>query len=99
MLAFPWGNGGWPRLELGQGKGVPDEDWLLGKNFVPLVQGGEEVGEPADAFGSAQPEKAAGLEGEVEHRHELLLRLGLQVDEQVAATDQVQPRKWRIGED
>ena len=64
-----------------------------------LVHRREQVAEAADALGRAQDQQTAGVQGVVHQRQELLLRLDIEVDQQVPATEDVQLRKRRIDED
>ncbi len=72
---------------------------LLGIDLVFLVHRLEQVGEPADRFRGAQEQEPAGLERVMERGQRLLLEGRLQIDEQVAATDQVHAREGRIGDE
>ena len=49
-------------------------------------------------FGRAQEQVAAGAQGIVEQRQYLRLQIFVQIDQQVAAGDQVDPRKGRIAQ-
>ena len=64
-----------------------------------MVQRREQVAEAADALGRAQDQQAAGVQGVVHQRQELLLRLDIDVDQEVPATEDVQLGKRRIDED
>ena len=57
------------------------------------------MAEAADALGRAQDQQAAGVQGVVHQRQELLLRLDIDVDQEVPAAEDVQLRKRRIDED
>ena len=57
------------------------------------------MAEAADALGRAQDQQAAGVQGVVHQRQELLLRLGIDVDQEVPAAEDVQLRERRIDED
>src|SRR5206468_2938371 len=50
----------------------------------------EEVLVKANALGRPQKQVASGLEAEVKQRNDLFLHVGLEVNEQIAATDQIQ---------
>ena len=49
-----------------------------------------------DAFGCAQKENAAGVQGIMKQGKDLFLQDTVHVNHQVSATDQVQPRKGGI---
>ena len=53
----------------------------------------------AHAFGGAEEEPTVRLQREVEKRDELLLQLRAQVDQQIAATEQIELGKGRILDD
>ena len=72
--------------------GLPAVDLVLGVLRL------EQVPEAADRLRAAQPEKAGRLQGVVQARHDLLLQHRLQVDQEVAATDQVDAREGRVGQ-
>ena len=57
------------------------------------------MAEAADALGRAQDQEAAGVQGVVHQRQELLLRLDIDVDQEVPAAEDVQLRERRIDED
>src|SRR5262249_53587928 len=63
-----------------------------------LVHHLEELGMFREALRGAEEEVAARPEGIVEHRNELLLQLRIQVDEQVAAGDQMKPEEGRVAD-
>ena len=58
----------------------------------------EEIRVRADTLGASQEQIAAVDEGEVQQRNEPLLRRGLEIDEEIAAADHVEPRERRIAE-
>ena len=64
-----------------------------------LVQWREQVAEAAGALRRAQDQQAAGVQGVVHQRQELLLRLDIHVDQEVAAAEDVHLRKRRIDKD
>ena len=72
---------------------------LLGEDLVLLVHRLEEIGEAADRFRGAQEQEPAGLERVVERGQHLLLQARLEIDQQVAATDEVHARERRIGDE
>jgi hypothetical protein len=62
-----------------------------------LGDGREEVG-PANAFRLAQEEVSAGVSAKL-NRNQLGLRLGVQVDQEIAATDEVHLGEGRVGDE
>ena len=60
------------------------------------VQRGKQVRELAHGLGGSQEEHAARIQCVVEQGHELLLEIPAHIDQQVAATDQVQFGKRRV---
>src|SRR5687767_2660538 len=50
----------------------------------------------ADTFGAAEHEKPAWVERIVKYSHELSLHMRREVNEQIAAADQIETGKWRI---
>ena len=56
----------------------------------------EEVAEVAHGLRGALEEETAGVQGVVEQRNDLLLQVPAQVDQEVAAADQVQPGERRV---
>ena len=69
---------------------------LLAVDAQLLVDQREQVALRADGLGLAEHQEAVRLERVVEHREQLPLQLRVQVDEDVAAEDQVEPRERRI---
>ncbi len=65
------------------------------EDAVLLALGGEQV-RPFDRLGGAQHEVPLRIQGVVEDADHIPLRLALQVDQQVAAGDEVQVRERRI---
>src|SRR4029077_1771780 len=63
------------------------------------VDDGEETLEPADRFGGTEKQDAVRVQGVMKQRQEFLLGLGFQIDQEIAARQEVQLRKWRIGQD
>ena len=72
---------------------------LLRKELVVFVLGPEEVAERADRLRRAEQQEAVRIEGMVEDREDALLQPRLEIDEQVAAGEQVQVEEGRIGQD
>ena len=60
--------------------------------------GFEQMITAADGFGIAEEQVAALAKREMGEREDAVLRLGLEVDEEVAAADQVHPRIGRVGQ-
>ena len=58
--------------------------------------GAEEVGEAADGLRAAEKQDAAGIQAVVKERHEFLLQLRRQIDQQVAAAQDVQLGEGRV---
>ena len=63
------------------------------------VQRVKKIGKVAYGLGGTEKEYAAGVQGVVEQGHEFFLQVAVQVDEQVAAADQVEFGKRRIFDD
>lgn len=68
-------------------------------DLVLLVQRLEEVGDAADGLRRAQEQESSMLERIVERGQRLLLQARLEIDEQVAATDEVHLRERRVGDE
>jgi hypothetical protein len=71
-------------------------DDLLLVDAVLLVHQGEQVGVGADRLGAPQHQKAHRPQGVVKDGHQLLLQRQAQIDQDVAADDQIQLRKRRV---
>ena len=56
----------------------------------------EEILAPGDRLGRAEEQVSAFAQREVEQTQHPLLEVGLEVDQEVAAADQVQPRERRV---
>src|SRR5665213_3454475 len=69
---------------------------LPGKYFLLFIHGLEQVGELAERFRRTEKQESFGFQRIVKGRQRPLLQSGLQVDQQVAATDQIHFRKRRI---
>ena len=65
-------------------------------DLVLLVNGREEIREPADALRGAEFQEAGGLERVMEDRDDALLQRGAEIDQHVAAADQVELRERRV---
>src|SRR5262249_50370365 len=61
---------------------------------VHLIEGGGRIA--ADAFGAAEPKKAAGIEGVLKQPQDSLLKASLHVNEDVSAADQIHPGERRL---
>ena len=61
-----------------------------------LIEWFEKIAEASDGFRRAQKQKPVRLEGIVERRNCLPLEARLEIDHQIAATDEVHARKRRI---
>ena len=71
-------------------------DFLAAENLVLGVDHLEQLGRLAHRFRRAQEQNAPGTQRVMEVGQHVLLGADVQVDQNVAADDQVQPRKWRI---
>src|SRR5689334_23923269 len=67
-------------------------------DFVLFVRRLKQIGKPADRFRRAQKQESVWFERVMKSGHRLLLQTRLEIDQQVAATDQVHPREWRIAD-
>ncbi len=70
---------------------LPIDPLRLGDRLEPVV-------ETAHRLGAAEQQNAALAEREMEQQKNLFLRLGAQIDQQIAAGDQVEARERRIGQ-
>ena len=70
-----------------------------GINSVLPIHRLEEIGEPADCLARAQKQESIRAQRIMERRQDLLLQTRLDIDEQVAATDQVHAREGRIADE
>ena len=70
---------------------MPEDPLLLGDRLEP-------VGKVAHRFGRAENEDSALVQREMEQREDLLLHLGTQVDQDIAARYEIEAREWRIGQ-
>ena len=66
------------------------------KDSMLLVDCGEQICVTRDALRRAQEQVAAGLERVVENGQDVVLQLGVEIDQQIAARDQVHARERRI---
>ena len=67
-------------------------------NPVLLVYRREEVGTQVSGFGGAQKQKATRTQGKVKHLQNLALGISIQINQQIAAADQMQMGKGRIAQ-
>lgn len=80
-------------------QGRPNQARLIIVSSIELpfaVQGRKQGREFPHGFGRPQEQDALRVEGIVEQGKKPLLRLSVQIDQQVAATDQIEPRKGWI---
>src|SRR5262249_8066930 len=80
--------------EVQQGGGGPG--WVAGEDAVPGVHRQEQVGERANRLGGAQQQEAARIQPVVQHGQHALLQGHVEIDQDVPATDQVEPGEGRI---
>src|SRR6266849_7464199 len=59
----------------------------------------KQVGEAGDGFRCAQKQKSLGLECVMENGKRLFLQTGLEINQQVAATDEVHARERRVSDE
>src|SRR5216117_733924 len=86
-----------PLLETDQAQVESSRGRLLRIDPILFVDDGEEIGQGPDGLRHPEHQEAGVLEGIVEDRQHALLQLRLQVDEHVAAHDEVHLREGRIG--
>src|SRR5262249_6956582 len=67
-------------------------------NLVLRIRDRKEFAAAADVLRGAQHQEAAGRQGVMEDREDAPLQGRIQVDQHVAATDQVEARKGRVGD-
>jgi hypothetical protein len=65
----------------------------------PAVDGGEQLLVPGHVLGVAQKQEAVGQKREVEEGDDPVLQVGVEIDQQVAAGDQVELREGRVPDD
>ncbi len=68
------------------------------KDPMLLVDGSEQIDVPRDALCRAQEQIAVGLERVVENGQHVVLQLGVEIDQQIAARDHVHARERRIAD-
>lgn len=76
-----------------------DRRRLLRVDLVLPVHRLEEVGEAADGLRRAQQQVPSGLERVVKRGHRLLLPARFEIDQEVAAADEVHARERRVGDE
>ena len=67
-------------------------------NSLFLIDRREESVALIDLLRATEEKKAAGPQGKVKNIEGAMLRVGFQVDEQIAANDQIEPGKGRIAQ-
>ena len=60
------------------------------------VDGAKQTGRALRAFGRAEEQETVGVQGIMEDAADLLLKLAIEIDEQVAARDEIEPGEWRV---
>ena len=60
------------------------------------VDGAKQTGRALRAFGRAEKQEPVEVQGIVEDAADLLLKLAIEIDEQVAAGDEIEPGEWRV---
>ena len=70
---------------------MPEDPLLLGDWLEP-------IGKVAHCFGGAENKNSALVQREMEQREDLLLHLGAQVDQDIAARYEIEARERRIGQ-
>ena len=73
---------------------LADDERLV--DAMPLVDGAKQVLAAVDRLGDAEEEAAARPQREVDDLERVPLRLAIEVDEEVAAADQVEAREGRV---
>src|SRR5262249_36678890 len=68
------------------------------KHFPFVIKGNEEISETANSLGRAEKQEPAGIQGVMKQGHEMSLCLGIQVNQQVAAREQVDLGKGWVRE-
>ena len=87
------------RIEIEQRRGPYHAGGVLGAvDAVLLVHRGEQAALHVGRLGAAEEQIATRLEGEMEGVQDLGLHLAIQIDQQVAAADEIQAGKRRIAE-
>jgi hypothetical protein len=68
------------------------------KDSMLLVDGDEQIDVPRDALCRPQEQIAVGLERIVEDGQHIVLQIGVEIDQQIAARDHVHARERRIAD-
>jgi hypothetical protein len=66
------------------------------KQFPAFLDRLEQIRKRAHCLRRSQKHQTGGLERVVEDRQELLLQVGIQIDEQISAREQIQLGEWRV---
>jgi len=77
----------------------PIDRLFAAEDSIPLVSGLEQFGAAGDALGRTEEQEAAGAKRVVEERHELLLEIGAEIDEDIPAGNEIELRKGRIADE
>src|SRR5439155_23494670 len=72
---------------------------LFEVDFVLLVHRLKQLCERANRLGRAQEEESFRFKGVMKRRHDLFLQTGFEIDQQVAATDEVDARERRVAQE
>ncbi len=59
----------------------------------------EQVGKRANRFGGSEEQKPSRLQGVMKSRQDFFLQPGLEINQQVAATDEVHARERRVAQE
>src|SRR5205814_7256293 len=68
-------------------------------DLVLLLHWFEQLCERANRLGRAQEEKPFRFKGVMKRRHDPFLQTGFEIDQQVAATDEVDAREGRVAQE
>src|SRR5438045_5298474 len=81
-----------------QNRAGTTEKRLCGVDLVFMIEEGKEVGSSVGGFGTAQHEEAAGLKGIMKNRQNFPMQSGPEINEDVAAANQVHVGERRVRE-
>ena len=72
--------------------------WILFPliEFLLTIKSGEDVVKVAGGFGGAEKESATGAQRVVKEGDQFLLQIGVQIDQEIAATEQVKFGECRV---
>ena len=84
--------GGYADVARAAAPDIPVDPHRLGDHFKTAI-------DMARGFRAAQHQKAVLAQGKMKPRDDFGLRFGAEVDQEIAAGDQIEPRKRRIGDD